>query len=428
MTTTPILPPALAGQTLLIEPQAGAAFLSSLAQQQQPTAAEPERWRKVRRVFSPRPEITDGVAVLEVSGVLAYRPDIGAMAFDGVEDSAEVLRAFRDLEDNPKVLSIVLNINSPGGFIVGGAEIADAIHGASKPVVAWTGGMMCSLAYWIGSQADSVIASRSAMVGSIGAYIAVADYSRMLENAGITVHVFRNAEGTFKGAGIPGAPIADDHAAEFQRSAQRAFDMFARDVRRQRGAVADSAMRGQVFDGERALDSALVDGLGSLDEAIQKARELASRGHNARMGKSATARGTNMNADTAPQATADEQAATIANLTAERDQLRADLETVRASLATITAERDAVLESSKALQAHNSTIEAARDAAIAERAAAIKSAAEATAKLGEFNAAVAAEVKRLGLGKSPAAASVAPPSGRFLDQNLTDLCRAARGA
>jgi len=55
-----------------------------------------------------------------------------------------------------------MDINSPGGFSVGGAEIADAIFKSAKPTVAWVGGMMCSLAYWIGSQAKAVISARSA--------------------------------------------------------------------------------------------------------------------------------------------------------------------------------------------------------------------------------------------------------------------------
>jgi protease-4 len=216
----------------------------------------------------------DGIGVLEVNGVLAYRPDLGALAWDGVEDSAEVIRAFRALEAHPAVAAIVLNVNSPGGFAVGGAELADAVFRSAKPTVAWAGGLMCSLAYWIGSQADTVLAARSAQVGSIGAYLSVVDVSRMLESAGVQVRVFRNAEGTFKGAGLPGAPISDEHAAEFTRGAQRAFDTFRADVLRARPGVGAEAMRGQVFDGGQARDRGLVDALGDLDYARAVARFL----------------------------------------------------------------------------------------------------------------------------------------------------------
>ncbi|MCZ7636685.1 MAG: S49 family peptidase [Verrucomicrobia bacterium] len=110
--------------------------------------------------------------------------------------------------------------------------------------MAWVGGMMCSLAYWIGSQASAVVSTRSAMVGSIGAYVSVVDYHRMLANAGIEVKVFTNKEGTFKAAGMPGAPITSEHAAEFSREAQRSFEVFRADVLRRREGIPAEAMAG----------------------------------------------------------------------------------------------------------------------------------------------------------------------------------------
>ncbi|MCZ7636760.1 MAG: S49 family peptidase [Verrucomicrobia bacterium] len=113
------------------------------------------------------------------------------------------------------------------------------------------------------------------MVGSIGAYVSVVDFHRMLANAGIEVKVFTNKEGTFKAAGMPGAPINDDHAAEFTRQAQRSFDVFRADVLRTREGVPDDAMQGQVFDGHQAKRVGLVDALGDLDYAKAVARRLA---------------------------------------------------------------------------------------------------------------------------------------------------------
>jgi len=262
----------LATQVPMIEVRAAQALLREALQ---PAMGEPESWRKARQALAPRSSIEGGIGVLEISGVLAYRPDLGEMFFDGFEDSAEVLSAFRRLEVDPEAKAIVLNVNSPGGFSVGGAEIADAVFRSSKPTVTWAGGMMCSLAYWIGSQSGAVIATRSAMVGSIGAYVSVVDYHRMLSNAGIEVKVFRNKEGTFKAAGMPGAAITDEHAAEFTRQAQRSFDVFRADVLRARNGIPEDSMQGQVFDGQQAKRQGLVDALGDLDYAEAVARRLA---------------------------------------------------------------------------------------------------------------------------------------------------------
>jgi len=262
----------LAAQVPMLEARAGQALFRRFIE---PAAAEPETWRKARGHFAPRTFVENGVGVLEITGVLAYRPDLGELIFDGFEDSAEVLTAFRRLEADPEAKAIVLDVNSPGGFAVGGAEIADAVRGSSKPTVTWVGGMMCSLAYWIGSQASAVVSARSAMVGSIGAYVSVVDYHRMLANAGIEVRVFTNKEGTFKAAGMPGTAITADHAAEFARQAQRSFDVFRADVLRARPNVPEDAMQGQVFDGQQAKKSGLVDALGDHGYAMALARKLA---------------------------------------------------------------------------------------------------------------------------------------------------------
>lgn len=265
----------LAAQVPMLEARAGQALFGRFLG---PTAAEPESWRKVRANFAPRTSVEDGIGILEINGVLAYRPDIGDLIFDGFEDSSEVLAAFRRLEAEPETKAIVLNVNSPGGFSVGGAEIADAVRGSPKPTVTWVGGMMCSLAYWIGSQAQAVVSTRSAMVGSIGAYVSVVDYHRMLANAGIEVKVFTNKEGTFKAAGMPGTEITSDHAAEFTRQAQRSFDLFRADVLRSRDNVPASVMEGQVFDGADAKRNGLVDALGDLSYAKAVARRMARKG------------------------------------------------------------------------------------------------------------------------------------------------------
>jgi len=116
------------------------------------------------------------------------------------------------------------------------------------------------------------------MVGSIGAYVSVVDFHRMLANAGIEVKVFTNKEGTFKAAGMAGAPVSADHAAEFTRQAQRSFDVFRADVLRAREGVPEDAMQGQVFDGHQAKRMGLVDALGDLGYARAVARRLANKG------------------------------------------------------------------------------------------------------------------------------------------------------
>ena len=108
----------------------------------EPAAAEPESRRKVRQALAPRATVANGVGVLEISGVLAYRPDLGEMFFDGFEDSAEVLAAFRRLDGSrcPARLgaprhpyTALLLASRPGRGLRGGPDAARRRRIAGEP-------------------------------------------------------------------------------------------------------------------------------------------------------------------------------------------------------------------------------------------------------------------------------------------------------
>ncbi len=137
-----------------------------------------------------------------LQGTLAYNPDPFEMLYDGIEDSRNVTAMLHDAADNSDAGGILLRMDTPGGMMLGGPEIADAVASARrrKPVVAHAGGLCCSLGYMIASQADEIISNRSAIVGSIGVIASVTDYSKLLENLGIKFEYFTNQEAKFKGA------------------------------------------------------------------------------------------------------------------------------------------------------------------------------------------------------------------------------------
>ena len=133
-------------------------------------AAESGLMKAIRAHLAPKVEVRGDVAIVPVQGALAYNPDPWEMLFDGVEDSRSVLGMINEAASNPDVRGILLRMDTPGGMMLGGPEMADAVSAArlAKPVIAHAGGLCCSLGYMIASQATEVIANRSAIVGSIG--------------------------------------------------------------------------------------------------------------------------------------------------------------------------------------------------------------------------------------------------------------------
>lgn len=241
----------------------------------EPQAAEHPYFKEARARLAPKIEQVGNVAVIPIFGALAQRPDHWEMAYGLVEDTNSIRSLVDQAAASDEAGGILLNFDSPGGFYTGGPELADAIKsaGKKKPVMAWTGGTMASLAYLAASQATAITASRSAQVGSIGVYMTLWDVSKLFENAGVKVELFKNAEGTIKAAGLPGTSLTDQQRQHFQDRAQALFGEFRKTVLSTRD-VPDSAMQGQTFSGAEAKKVGLVDGVGDLSFAMGQLRSL----------------------------------------------------------------------------------------------------------------------------------------------------------
>src|SRR6185437_10590156 len=204
------------------------AFLAAPGARDNVNAAEHPAFSKFREQMKPKLEMRGNIAIVPVQGALAYNPDPSEMFYDGVEDSRSVLGMLKAAASDPNVEGILLRMDTPGGMLLGGPEIADAVKNAnrSKPVVAHAGGLCASLGYMIASQAREVVANKSAIVGSIGVIASVTDWSGYLANLGIKFEYFTNAAAKYKAAGALGTSLTDDQRANIQAGVESAFQMF----------------------------------------------------------------------------------------------------------------------------------------------------------------------------------------------------------
>jgi len=186
-------------------------------------------------------------------------------------------RIIGEATEDPEIDAIVIDVDSPGGTVTGVPEAAEAIERAAteKPVIAYTGGMMASAAYWISASADAIVAAPSADVGSIGVYTAFLDRTRQFEQEGIDVELFKH--GKFKAMGMPGVALTDEQRALIQEGVDEIAGWFKGFVQQSRPGVSTDAMEGQTFLGKNAVAVGLVDALGSLGDAIEYAKEEVAR-------------------------------------------------------------------------------------------------------------------------------------------------------
>lgn len=216
----------------------------------------------------------ENVAVVIASGEITFgSPPPGTI---GSESTSALLR--RALNDD-SVKAVVLRVDSPGGSAFASDVIADeitALQNAGKPVVASMGSTAASGGYWIAAGADKIIASPATITGSIGIFGMLPTYQRTLEVAGVGVDGVGSSiwSGEFRSD-----RAMSDHARQlFQAVINDGYDDFISRVSLFRGMGkddVDAIAQGRVWTGVDALQNGLVDELGTLDESVAAAAELA---------------------------------------------------------------------------------------------------------------------------------------------------------
>lgn len=171
---------------------------------------------------------------------------------------------------------IFLDFDSPGGTAHGTPERAAMIAAKPLPTVAYTEDYMCSAAYFLAAGADMIVASPSAIVGSIGTYMPWADTSEQYARAGIKPDPIVSAGSDLKALGFGGtlSPAQREHLQTEVDQLNADFKTHIRNFR----AVGDGAMRGQSMTGKAALSANLIDRVGDRQTAFNALARTLSAG------------------------------------------------------------------------------------------------------------------------------------------------------
>jgi signal peptide peptidase SppA len=207
-----------------------------------------------------------GVMTIDIVGTLQKQ----ASSLSGTS-TLMLRRTVNEAAANDAVKAILLRIDSPGGQSAGTHELASAIRAASssKPVWAYIEDTGASAAYWLASQASRVLVNETGKVGSIGTYMAVADYSIAAAQQGVKVHVIRAGE--FKGAGQQWTEVTAAQLAEWQRVVNQINSVFTAAVATGRPQLAKTIQEladGRVHIGQKAVEIGLADGVTSYEAAL----------------------------------------------------------------------------------------------------------------------------------------------------------------
>lgn len=222
----------------------------------------------------PTYDVQDGIAVIEVAGVLVNDEDWWEEY--GCSTYGRIAREVMHAADNPAVDGILLAVNSPGGETDKAFETASKLASAAKRKPMWSVAdtSAYSAGYLLASAGSRVyVPPFSGGVGSIGVYTVHMDMSGMLENAGVKPTFISAGKG--KTDGHPYKPLSADAKARIQADVDRLYGLFVDHVAARRGVPAGSIREfgAQLFAGQEGIDAGLADRVGDTETALLEMRD-----------------------------------------------------------------------------------------------------------------------------------------------------------
>lgn len=225
------------------------------------------------------------VAVYYASGNIVDVAGSGALMSGGDEIiGSRVVEDLDKLANDKDVKAVVLRINSGGGSAYASEQMWRAVQllKKKKPVVVSMGGMAASGGYYMSCGANYIVAEPTTLTGSIGIFGLIPDFSGLVKDKlGLRFDVVKtNKASDF---GTLSRPFDAAESAALQAHVNRGYALFLKRVADGRTAAGhkmtpeavDHIAQGRVWTGNQALKNGLVDKIGTLNDAILKAEQLA---------------------------------------------------------------------------------------------------------------------------------------------------------
>ena len=202
--------------------------------------------------------VENGVATIDVRGFLVPETSSDYRSW-GVTGYANLADYIQQANDDYTVTSIVLDIDSVGGYVKGQHLVDAAIADNAKPIQTFVSGNAYSAAYRIAVMTDRIVAAQFAGIGSIGTIVKHTEQVSRLKQIGITVTNIRS--GKWKAVFGDDEPLTDEQLAEIQSGVDANAQDFFEHVASYRSLNADTiaSLEGRCFDATRAKELGLVD-------------------------------------------------------------------------------------------------------------------------------------------------------------------------
>lgn len=229
---------------------------------------------QLAQVERPKSKAKDKVAVLYLEG------EITDETGDGIVGT-KVVKTLKKIRKDDKVKALVLRVNSPGGSADASEQIWHAVQkikADSIPVVVSMGDYAASGGYYISCGADYIFAEPTTLTGSIGIFGTIPNVAKLRNKVGLDLDGVSTNKHSDMEANMIYKGMNKDEQALMQNMIERGYDLFTRRCAEGRHVSQDyikSIAEGRVWLGFKGKEIGIVDELGNIDNAIEKAVSLA---------------------------------------------------------------------------------------------------------------------------------------------------------
>jgi len=237
-------------------------------------AADRQERQLTERIIGGNRRAEDKIAVISISGMIVSNAD------------GFIARQIRQAQADNNVKAIVLRVDSPGGTMAGSdyyLHLLRQLQSKRKiPIVVSMGTTATSGGYFVSMIGDEIFAEPSTLTGSIGVIAGLFNAAELLEKIGVEMTPIVSDRTPHKTMGSFARPMTEEEYALFKRLIDDNLDRFKETIREGRRHFAenpealDAVATGQIFTANDALANGLIDRIGFLDDAVERAGDLAN--------------------------------------------------------------------------------------------------------------------------------------------------------
>ena len=210
------------------------------------------------------------IAVLHIEGVIVDGDSTPETAFSGAKTGSRTIRnAVEDILDQDLIKGVVVRIDSPGGSAIASEVIWQGLRRLAehKPVWVSVGSMAASGGYYCAVGGDTIYVNPSSIVGSIGVVGGKMSMGGLYDKLKINVHT--RTRGPMAGMFSSATPWDDAQRAIIRDKMKQTYDLFTGRVSQGRPDIdLSKTAEGRLFTGSMAIDLAMADRVGGLDDAL----------------------------------------------------------------------------------------------------------------------------------------------------------------